>query len=218
MPQGIPVEILNNRELAIAFWLIVIFVYMLISKKMGEVRKSFKSLLSAFFARQIVSVLFLMLIYMGLIVYVLSKFGLWNVEQIKNTVFWCVSVGFLSLFKLETIKKDKSFFINSVINNLKLLAVIQFIIGIYTFPLLIEITITPVIAGIVAMTAITDSDHKYIKVKRLLDTLLSAFGFIVICYTIFMLATHFGEIAKEKTLFDFVIPPLLTLLYLPFIG
>ena len=48
---------------------------MLISKKMGEVRKSFKRLLSAFFARHIVSVLFLMLIYMGLFVYGLSSVG-----------------------------------------------------------------------------------------------------------------------------------------------
>ena len=49
---------MNNRELAIAFWLIVIFVYMLISKKMGEVRKSLRRLLSAFFAEYTKSLLY----------------------------------------------------------------------------------------------------------------------------------------------------------------
>ena len=217
MPQGMPVEILNNRELAITFWLIVIFVYLLFAKKMGEVRKAFKKLLSAFFVRQIISVSLLMLIYMGLIVYALSEVGLWNVEQIKTTVFWCASVGFMSLFKLETIKKDKSFLKKSVINNLKLLAVIQFIVSAYTFPLFVEIALTPVLLLIGAMTTIADSDQKYVQVKRFIDTLLLAFGFIVICYTIYMLVTNFREITNEKTLYDFVVPPLLTLFYLPFI-
>jgi hypothetical protein len=99
-----PVEILNNRELAITFWLIVIFVYLLFAKKMREVRKDFKRLLSALFVRQKISISLLMLIYMGLMVYALSEVRLWNVDQIKNTVFWCASVGFVSLFKIETKK------------------------------------------------------------------------------------------------------------------
>jgi hypothetical protein len=67
------------------------------------------------------------------------------------------------------------------------------------------------------MTTIADSDQKYARVKKLLDTLLSVFGCIVICYTIYMLVTNFGEITNEKTLFDFIVPPLLTISYLPFI-
>ena len=212
-----PVEILNNRELAITFWLTIIFVYLLFTKKIVEVRKSVKKLLSALFVRQIVSVLFLMLIYMGLIVYALSEIGLWNIEQIKNTVFWCASVGFMSLLKLETIKKDKYFFKNSIINNLKLLAVIQFIVGVYTFPLFVEIPLIPVLVLIGAMANIMDSDQRNAQAKKMLDTLLSFFGSIVICYTIFMLVTNFGEITKERTVYNFLIPPLLTLLYLPFI-
>jgi hypothetical protein len=210
-------EILNNRELAITFWLIACLVYLLASKKMGAVRKAYRRLLSVFFGRHNLSVLTLMLLYMVLIVYALSNVNLWNVDQIKNTVFWCASVGYLSLFKLESIKKNKSFFFYSVINNLKLLAIIQFVVNVYTFPFLVEIAMVPFLVIIGAMTAITDKDKKYIQVKRLLDALLLAFGFIVICFTIYMLATRLGEITNEKTLYDFIIPPLLTLLYLPFI-
>lgn len=210
-------EVLNNRELAIVIWLIPISIYIFSSAKMKDVKKSFGSLVSAFFVRQIISVLVLMIIYMGIIVYALSYVELWNTEQIKNTIFWCASVGFMSLLKLDSIKKDKSFIKHSVISNLKLLVIIQFIVGVYSFPLVVEVFLVPALVLIGGMTAIVDSDKQYTKVKFLLEYLLFAFALIVIIYTIYMLNTNFGEITKEKTLYDFIVPPLLTILYLPFI-
>jgi presenilin-like A22 family membrane protease len=111
-----------------------------------------------FFVKQILSVFSLMVLYMAFVVYFLSEIDLWNAEQIKNTIFWCVSVGFMSLFKIESIKTDKSFFKNSVIDNLKLLAILQFVVGVYTFPIWIEILLVPVLALISAMLAIAENE------------------------------------------------------------
>lgn len=210
-------DIFNNREIAIGFWLLAISAYVLLSSKMVQVRSSFRHLLSAFFVKQIMSVLGLMVAYMMLVVYFLSEIDLWNTEQIKNTIFWCVSVGFMSLFKIESIKKDKSFFKHSVLDNLKLLAILQFVVGVYTFPIWIEILLVPAFVLIGAMTAIAETDKKYHQVKTLLEYFLSTFGIILIVYTLYMLATSFGEFGNEKTAYDFFVPPLLTLFYLPFI-
>lgn len=158
-----------------------------------------------------------MIIYILIIVYNLAEIDFWNVEQLKNTIFWSISVGVLSLFKLNSIKKDKSFFKHSILSNLKILAIIQFIVGVYTFPILVEIIVIPISALIGAMIAIADSDKKHIQIKRLLEYLLSIFGMVVIVYTLYMLVTNFGEIAKEKTFYDFIVPALLTFFYLPFI-
>lgn len=103
-------DILNNREIAVVLWLLIIFIYILSSSKMVETRNAFKGALVALFVRKIISVLCLMVAYMAIVIYWLSEFNLWNYEQLKNTIFWCISVGFMSLFKLEKIKKDKSFF------------------------------------------------------------------------------------------------------------
>src|SRR5690554_761917 len=89
------VEIFNNREIAIGLWLLAASFYMFLSPKMIGVRSSFRHLLSAFFARHIMSVLALMVLYMAVVVYFLSEMDLWNTDQIKNTVFWCASVGFI---------------------------------------------------------------------------------------------------------------------------
>ncbi len=210
-------DILNNREVAIVLWLLAISIYVFSSSKMAEVRKAFKNLLSAFFAKQIISVLCLMVAYIAIVVYGLSEVDLWNVEQLKNTVFWCASVGFMSLFKLESIKKDKSFFKHSVIDNLKLLAILQFIVGVYTFSLWVEVLLVPILALIGGMLAIAGTDKKYHQVKVLLEYCLSLVGVIFIAYTLYMLVTSFGEFSKEKTVYDFFVPPLLTLFYLPFV-
>lgn len=184
---------------------------------MAEVRKAFKGLLSAFFVRQIISVLSLMIAYMSVVIYCLSELELWNDEQLKNTIFWCISVGFISLFKLEKIKKDKSFFKHSVIDNLKLLTILQFVVGVYSFSLWIEVMLAPVLALIGAMLAIAEGDKKYHQVKVLIEYFLSIFGVILIVHTVYMLTTSFSEFGKEKTAYDFFVPPLLTLCYLPFV-
>lgn len=150
-------------------------------------------------------------------IYWLSKLNLWNAEQLKNTVFWSASVGLMSLFKLEQIKKDKSFFKHSVLDNLKLLAILQFVVGVYTFPLWVELLLVPILALIGGMLAIAETDKKYHQVKVLLEYCLSSFGIALIVYTLYMLITNFDEFGQEKTVYDFFVPPILTLCYLPFI-
>lgn len=209
-------DIFNNREVAIGFWLLVISVYVLLSPQMGEVRSSFRQVLSAFFVRKIMLMLGLMVAYMMFVVYCLYGLDLWNAEQIKNTIFWCVSVGFMSLFKIESAREDKSFFKHSVLDNLKLLAILQFVVGFYTFPVWIEVVLVPVVVVISVMIAIAEIDKKHHQVKVLLEYFLSVFGVVLIVYAIYMLVTSFDEFANEKSVYDFFVPPLLTLFYLPF--
>lgn len=80
-------DILNNREISIALWLLAISIYIFSSSKMAEVRNAFKGVMAALFVRQIMSVLCLMIAYMAIVIYWLSDFGLWDFEQLKNTVF-----------------------------------------------------------------------------------------------------------------------------------
>lgn len=210
-------DILNNREIAVALWILVVSVYVFSSSKMAAVRNAFKGVLAALFVRKIMLVLCLMVAYMAIIIYWLSALELWNFEQLKNTVFWCISVGFMSLFKLEEIKKDKLFFRHSVLVNLKLLAILQFVVGVYTFSLCVEVLLFPVLALLWAMLALAKTDEKYHQVKIILEYCLTSFGVVLIFYTLYMLITNFGEFGKEKTAYDFFIPPLLTIFYLPFI-
>lgn len=159
----------------------------------------------------------LMTIYMGVIIYLMYEANLWNSGQIKNTIFWAVGVGFMSLFKLDSIKRDKSFFKHSIIDSLKILAIIQFVVNFYSFPLWVELLLVPILALTGGMSAIAKADEKHNQAKKLLDGLMMLFGIVLIAYTIYMLITNFNKFGQESTLYDFIVPPLLTLFYLPFI-
>lgn len=210
-------DIFNTREIAIALWLILIFVYIFLSSRMADARRAIKNVFSAFFVKRIVSVLVLMFVYMAFVIYCIFELGLWNIDQLKNTIFWFASVGFMSLFKIEKIKQNNSFFKYAVIDNLKLLAIFQFVVSVYTFSLLIEFLLVPVLVLVGAMLAIVDTDKKYNQVKKILEYCLSFFGAILIFYTLYMLVTNFDGFGNEKTAYDFFIPPLLTFFYLPFL-
>ncbi|OAT77004.1 hypothetical protein A9B99_06740 [Mangrovibacter phragmitis] len=210
-------DILNNREIAIALWILAASVYIFSSPKMVELKNATKDVLAALFVRKIMTIIFLMVAYMAIVIYWLSEWKLWNFDQIKNTLFWCVSVGFISLLNIEKIKKDHSFFRHSVLDNLKLLATLQFVVSVYTFSLWIEILLVPVLVLLGVMLSIAKTDRKYHQVQYLLEYCLALFGVILIIYTLYMLMTDFGEFGKEKTAYDFLTPPLLTLVYLPFI-
>ena len=210
-------HILNNREWAIVFWFFTFIIFALSSSKMKKVRESFKQLLKAFFVKAIISTLALMTIYIATVVFVLFKIGLWESNQLKNTIIWAISVGALSLFKINSIKENRHFFKNSVLDNLKLIAIVQFVVGVYTFGLFVELLIVPVLVILGAMLALAQTDAKYHLVEKILNGIMVTFGSILIFYSIYMIVTNFGEFAKKQTIYDFYIPPLLTFLYLPFI-
>lgn len=209
-------DILNNREWALVIWIFVLILFVLSSQKMGQIREFFKEFIK-FFARPIVTTLALMLIYIAIMVFGLAKLGLWESHQLKNTIIWTISVATLSLFRLESAKKDPHFLKNSVLDNLKLIAIIQFVVGVYVFGFFFELILVPIMTISGALVAIAQRDKKYHLVEKILNGFLVILGTIFITRTIYMLATNFGEFAKIQTIYDFSVPPLLTCLYLPFI-
>lgn len=209
--------ILNNREWALVVWFFVFVIFALISPKIEQVRQAFKGVLRALFVKAIITTLALVIIYITIIILGLTKIGLWESHQLKNTIIWAISVGALSLFKIDSAKKDSHFFRNSVLDNLKLIAIIQFVVGVYTFGFFVELILVPILAVLGAMLAIAKTDDKYHLVEKILNGVLATLGIIFILHTIYMLATSFGQFAKTQTIYNFSIPPLLTFLYLPFI-
>lgn len=103
-------DILNNREIAIALWLILAAAYICSAKRMREVRLAFKNLAFLFQSRPLMIVFSLASVYTAAMVYLLLGWDLWNIDQLKNTVFWFFSVGLMSIYNLEKNKKRPTLF------------------------------------------------------------------------------------------------------------
>lgn len=210
-------DVLNNREWAILAWLTVLILYVGYAPKMQPVRKSALDLINCFFVWQIQSVFILALIYVSFLVYCLHENDLWHIGQLKNTMIWFFAVAFLSFFDLEKYKKDSGLFKKVVLDNIKLIALIEFLIGLYVLPFLAELILFPVLVFITMLHAYSQTDEKYKSLEILFGTILAILGFSLTIYALYELVTNFTDFAKPDTAEDFLLPPFLTLTYLPFI-
>ena len=67
------------------------------------------------------------------------------------------------------------------------------------------------------MSAVAGAQKKYEKAKKQVDWVLAAIGLVVVAYAVYNLAVDLQAIAKQETAYDFFVPPLLTLLFIPFL-
>lgn len=207
-------EIFNNREIAIGFWIAVALVAVMASTK---TRNAGYGILKAFAHRLILISLGLMASYIGLVVYGLHAAGLWDVGQLKNTLIWSVTVATVGLFRISSIIDDPHYFRHAIRDNFKLVAIFEFIIAFYTFPLLAEIIIVPVAIFLVAVHAYAEEKQGHAIVAKFFGNILAAAGVGLLIYAGYRIAADPDALISQRTLSDFLLPPVLTIFYLPFL-
>lgn len=210
-------DVLNNREWSILIWFTAFALYVGLSPRMQEVRDSLVDVIRSFFVWKIQAIFFLALFYVFIVVYFLHEMDMWHIGQLKSTSVWFFAVAFLSFFDIEKYKKDSRLFKKAVLDNIKIIALVEFLIGFYVLPFLAELILFPILAFFTMLHAYSQTDGKYKSVETIFETILAIFGFSLILYALYELVTNFSEFAKPETAEDFLLPPLLTLAYLPFI-
>ncbi len=207
-------DIFNNREIAIGIWLLAFAAF---AVSIRSVRQSLPSLCKTLFCRQILIPLFLMFTYIAVIVLVLYETGVWTTSQLKNTLLWTFSVAILSTFRIPQITDDETYFRTALKDNFKIIVVLEFVVAFYTFSLLAELVIVPAVTLLVTLQAFSEIDRRYKQVGQLLAKLLTAIGCGLVLYAGLMLTTEPSSFFKAGTLSDFVLPIVLTILFLPFL-
>jgi hypothetical protein len=210
-------DILDNREWAILIWFTASLLYMSLKPNLQPVRLSALSALKCFFTRSIQSIIILAFIYVSLVIYVLYRIELWHLDQLKDTLIWFIAVAFLSFFEIEKYKKDNKRFRDVVIDNIRLIAFIEFLVGLYVFPLWAELILLPAATFITMMHVYSQTDRNHKIVETLLGNILAIIGIGLIGYSLHELIINFSDFTKPETAKDFLLPPILTLAYLPFI-
>jgi len=206
--------ILNNREISIIIWFSILFVVVLFNK---GVRDALKNIINIALCKQILIPVAIMAFYVLIIIYLLYQFGLWRTDQVKNTIVWFFSVAIVSMLGINNIKDNPHYFKDTLKNNLKIIVIIQFIISVYTFNLITEIIFVPFMFFLGLLIAVSSLNEEHKIVETFLNKLLVYIGVGIIIYTIFKLLTEFSAIYQEKTFYDFIVPTLLSILFLPFL-
>lgn len=167
------IDILSTRELALLIWVALAIVTSLFSKSM---RRAVLGVIQAFFAWRLLRMWLLTVGYILGWTYLFDILGIWHFDLLKDTIFFILFSASVTLFKANDITKDKHFFKEMLKDNIKLGIFIEFLIGLYTFNFWTEFLIVPFGVIIAGMQTIAESDQKYMRVKKLLNIIITIAG------------------------------------------
>lgn len=197
-----------------AIWLAVGLVWMLFY---GRTRHALQQVLRSLFQWKILVIVLAMLLYVGLEVFGLHRAGFWDASLLKDTILWTLGVAFVLLINSGTSTKDERYLRKALLDNAKVVAFLEFIVNLYTFNLWVEIILLPVLFMIGGMSAVAESDKKYLPVRKAVDSVLSVFGMYLLGFAIVSIVRDYRGFASMDNLRSFLLPIFLTLAYLPFL-
>jgi len=208
-------ENFNNREISLAIWLLILLIVFL-SKK--EIRASSLNVIKVFFGKKIFTIYLLMTVYVLLLVYFLYEIKFWNSALLKETIFWYFGVAFISLVNASKVNQDEEYFKKIFKDNLKLIVILEFITTLYSFSLIVELFLVPLLLFIAMLSAFTEVyKKKYYQVKKVIDTIFSLIGVLILVFAIYKIVTDIYSLVNIINLTSFLLPPILTFLFIPFI-
>ena len=141
--------------------------------------------------------------------WLLWKLGLWTSDQLPSTFFWFLLSG-IALAGNAVNAKENAYFKTAILHSLRVAAAFEFVVVAYSFGLLTELILVPVLAVVAGMTAYAEIKTEYANVRAVLQlvglTIVAAF-----------LWRSVGEIWSQpesffsyKTGREFILPALLT--------
>lgn len=204
----------NNREIATAVWLIVLALWLL---KRPEIRKSLVNALRAFCHAKILTIVFLMSLYVLGLILALWFLGMWNFDLLKDTIVWFFVGAMVMMFQFATAGDTNILFRKVVADSIKVMIVLEFFVNTYTFPLLIEIVLVPVFSSIMMLDIVASMDKKYELVSKFLGDLQALAGFSILGIAIYRAVSDFQTLRSFDTVRSIALVPMLSIGMLPFL-
>lgn len=205
---------LNNREIASIFWMILISVGAIWQK---PIRDLVNSSIRAFFQREIIIPLILMLIYISGIIYVLFKVRFWDITATADTLIWFLGSALALFFRVTKVSKDPEFFKKALVDILKFTIIVEYVVNLYSFNLIIELIMFPLVIALFTFSGYISEKRGFDKKKSKLEKIIIVYGLLVLVFTIRSIWIDFNNFIGWKNLRDFLLIPLLSLSLLPYI-
>jgi len=192
----------------------MLFIYCLVNK---GTREALANVFKVLYSKLFLTVFSIMFIYIAGIIYLLFILGYWDIKLFKDTLIWVIFTAFALLFNSTDKALQEGFFKKKIIENIKIIVIIQFIANTYTFNLLTEIILTFVLVFLGALQAVASFDEKYKQVEKLTAKLIGILGLAVLVNAVYLVFKDLHSFGSLDTLKSFLLPIILTILYLPFV-
>ncbi|SES65203.1 hypothetical protein SAMN02910413_0296 [Pseudobutyrivibrio sp. C4] len=194
-------NILSTKEIATGLWLLVLLIFILLNKK---IRNSFIHFIKMIFRRKIILLWLPFFLYIGIITFFISRFPFWKSTYLKDIIIWSITSGVIACLNSADKDADDDYIVKTLKENIKPVIIIGFIRSIFTFNIIIEILIVPVITILTIMPAYTKKRAP--QQVKFWNNLLSIVGWWIICGTINVAIDEVGRLNYLDTLISFLIP------------
>lgn len=196
-------------------WLTLAIILLLLK---DSTRSGFGSVLKALFAWKIMSWLLAMAAYISIFIYLFYRVGLWTPGLLKDTIFYVLFSATVAFFNVTKVAKgEKNFFLEMLKDNLKLGIFLEFLTGLYTFDLWIELIIVPFAVLLAGMQAVASRDEKNAAVTKLINRIWIIAGVAGLYHVGYSVIQHYHDLLSFDNLRQIILAPNLTIILIPFL-
>lgn len=205
-------DILTTRDIAILIWLVPFSIFLLTRP---DVRKSLGSLIHSFFTPKIYTPFLVTAILLVFIVIVLYRLGLWEFFLLKDTIMWYLVFGILSIVSSLSEHDYGSHYFKVVLDQLKLIVIFEYIMNAYTFTILIELIIVPLLFIVVFLAVYSSHNDEYKPVAKFMAALQSIIGIIMLVSVILKAFSYTDPLVPGVALRSIALAPFLCVVFIP---
>lgn len=205
-------NLLTTREWATAIWGLLLLLFLLFSKK---TRKAFFDVLKIIFGKKLMLFWIIILLYTAIVTYFLAKIPLWNWIYLKDVLIWLFTCGFSLCINSVSKESDETYIKKTLIDNLKIIIILEFYFSTFTFNLWIELLILPIITLLSILDVYTDKKEEYKGIHKIFSIILSVIGFWILYKTIFLSFEQYKTLNIIDTISSFLIPIIYLIIFIP---
>ena len=207
-------EIFNNRELAAGFWIIVVFLLSVFSKNF---RKFYKDVFPILLRKNIIIAFLIVIVYYCIAIRILFIFGFWELNLLKDSIFWFLFSEIPLLFTVIDKGKDKYIFFKILKESFALAVVVDFILNAWSFNFFIELFIVPIAVIITGVYVYSERKKELASVKKLCKYIFMIYAIAVVLRACVHLITDVSVLLNILSLKEFVFPIFILIINFPLI-
>lgn len=205
---------LNDREIAILIWGVGLFAFLVVKAKAWP---AVVGIFRSFWKPVILLSIGFMALYVEASVWVLWHIGLWTTDNLKTTLVWFATFAVGWIFDLKRWEADPVEDVRVTLKEvLSVTTLVTFVTEVYTFNLIGELLVVPVVSFVALMAAFAQGRSQSRMVANLFNGILAVIGLSLLGYAAYRLVGDLHGFATADTGREFAVPGLLSLLFIPF--
>lgn len=206
--------LLNNREIASIFWLMIALIWIL---TVATIRQSLRVILKVVAGPKILIPFTIMTLWIIGLLGLAYHVDAWTPTIISEPVTWFVGTALGLFLNVPGHLKDEHFISRAALSVFGFGVFVELLMNVYVFTLPIELVLQPVLVVLTTSSAVAALKTEHKPAKVLCDWILTVIGFSIALYVIYRLVGNWREIDLIDELRRIIIPIWLTIGILPFI-